>query len=242
MRGWCHSCQLLHHSWRWKVQGEEKCFSTENQFFLAFLTFEKALLWLSRWGGGVTRANFCITRGSLSWLVAPRDAKVGTRDTTPSPLEPQQSLFKGLEGQKELIFSGKTFFLTLDFSSPLMMQKFALVTPPPQLSCHKKAFSKVLKAKKNWFSAENHFALPQTFHVALTNIVKYYFQGSERNFHCSGYCFSAEVNPYTRGQNQIPKWEIICCLTIKSHQSNKLTITIWVHTVFTKFWWPSVQF
>ena len=173
MRGWCHSCQLLHHSWRWKVQGEEKCFSTENQFFLAFLTFEKALLWLSRWGGGVTRANFCITRGSLSWLVAPRDAKVGTRDTTPSPLEPQQSLFKGLEGQKELIFSGKTFFLTLDFSSPLMMQKFALVTPPPQLSCHKKAFSKVLKAKKNWFSAENHFALPQTFHVALTNIVKY---------------------------------------------------------------------
>ena len=95
--------------------------------FLAFSTFEKGFLWHSRWGGGVTRANFCITRGSLSWLVAPRDAKIGTRDTTPSPLVPQKALFKGLEGQKD------------------------------------------------WFSAEKQFALPQTFHVVLTNIIKYYF-------------------------------------------------------------------
>ena len=95
--------------------------------FLAFSTFEKGFLWHSRWGGGVTRANFCITRGSLSWLVAPRDAKIGTRDTTPSPLVPQKALFKGLEGPKD------------------------------------------------WFSAEKQFALPQTFHVVLTNIIKYYF-------------------------------------------------------------------
>ena len=94
--------------------------------FLAFSTFEKGFLWHSRWGGGVTRANFCITRGSLSWLVAPRDAKIGTRDTTPSPLVPQKALFKGLEGPKD------------------------------------------------WFSAEKQFALPQTFHVVLTNIIKYY--------------------------------------------------------------------
>ena len=95
--------------------------------FLAFSTFEKGFLWHSRWGGGVTRANFCITRGSLSWLVAPRDAKIGTRDTTPSPLVPQKALFKGLEGPKD------------------------------------------------WFSAEKQFALPQTFHVVLTNIIKYYY-------------------------------------------------------------------
>ena len=95
--------------------------------FLAFSTFEKGFLWHSRWGGGVTRANFCITRGSLSWLVAPRDAKIGTRDTTPSPLVPQKALFKGLEGQKD------------------------------------------------WFSAEKQFALPQTFHLVLTNIIKNYF-------------------------------------------------------------------
>ena len=95
--------------------------------FLAFSTFEKGFLWHSRWGGGVTRANFCITRGSLSWLVAPRDAKIGTRDTTPSPLVPQKALFKGLEGPKD------------------------------------------------WFSAEKQFALPQTFHVVLTNMLGCFF-------------------------------------------------------------------
>ena len=103
--------------------------------FLAFSTFEKGFLWHSRWGGGVTRANFCITRGSLSWLVAPRDAKIGTRDTTPSPLVPQKALFKGLEGPKD------------------------------------------------WFSAEKQFALPQTFHVVLTNIIKYYLPRSGKFVH-----------------------------------------------------------
>ena len=41
------------------------------------------------------------TRGSLSWLDAPCDAKIGACDTTPSPLVPQKALFKGLEGPKD---------------------------------------------------------------------------------------------------------------------------------------------
>ena len=71
VRGWCHSCQLLHHSWRQKVQSDKNSFSAQSQLFLAFSTFEKALLWLERWGGGVTSATFCITRGDESAQRAP---------------------------------------------------------------------------------------------------------------------------------------------------------------------------
>ena len=112
-----------------------------------------------RWGGGVTCANFCITRGSLSWLVAPRDAKIGTRDTTPSPLVPQKALFKGLEGPKD------------------------------------------------WFSAEKQFALPQTFHVVLTNIMKYYFR-LPLNF-AKHEMFTECKGPYTLKEMWI-LWKMYC--------------------------------
>ena len=116
VRGWCHECQLLHHEWRQKVQSDKNSFSAKSQLFLDFETFEKALLWLSMWVGGVTRATFCITRGSLSWLVAPRDAKSGTHDTTPSPLVTQKGLFKGLEVQNEWFSAAKFFFTALIFA------------------------------------------------------------------------------------------------------------------------------
>ena len=48
-------------------------------------------------------------------------------------------------------------------SSPLVMQKVALVTPPPHLSSHNKAFSKVSKAKNNWLFAEKEFLSLWTF-------------------------------------------------------------------------------
>ena len=96
--------KVMKKKFRWKWVG------------LAFSTIEKAFLWHSRWGGGVTRATFCITRGSLSWLVAPRDAKSGTHDTTPSPLVTQKGLFKGLEVQNEWFSAAKFFFTASIFA------------------------------------------------------------------------------------------------------------------------------
>ena len=116
VRGWCHSCQLLHHSWQQKVQGDENWFSAENQFFLAFSTFEKAFLWHSRWGG---------------WC----------------------------HSCQVLHLSG-LFELT---RRPSRCKTWHSWHHPPHLSCHKKAFSKVSKAKKNWFAAENQFSSPWTF-------------------------------------------------------------------------------
>ena len=138
--------------------------------FLAFSTFEKGFLWHSRWGGGVTLANFCITRGSLSWLVAPRDAKVGTRDTPPLTTRATKRSFQRSRRPKEPSPSPKN---TLLFP-PRVVQKvwhswpqpqnLALLTPPPHPPCNTRAFSKVSKPKRTDFQRKKCFATPQIFH------------------------------------------------------------------------------
>ena len=51
-------------------------------------------------------------------------------------------------------------------SSPLVMQKVALMTPPPHLSCHKKAFSMVSNAKTTYFQ-RNFFFITLDFFSPL---------------------------------------------------------------------------
>ena len=145
--GWGHSCQLLHHSWRKKVQGDEKkiplkisCLGLLDHWKGLFVAWEvrgwchechflhhegrrvssKSPEWCKKWhewhhpltSRATTRPfqrsrrpkitdfsrkkSFC----HFGLFVATRDAKVGTRDTNPSPLVPQKGLCKGLEGPK----------------------------------------------------------------------------------------------------------------------------------------------
>ena len=55
------------------------------------------------------------------------------------------------------------------------MQKVARVTPPPHLERHKKAFSKVEKAKMNDFQRQNFFFTASIFAVSATNVIGYFF-------------------------------------------------------------------
>ena len=153
-----------------KMLAVKNCFSAENQSFWPLRPLKRPFCGTRGQGGGVTHANFCISRGSLSWLVAPRDAKVGTRDTTPLTTRATKRSFQRSRRPKEPSPSPKN---TLLFP-PRVVQKvwhswpqpqnLALLTPPPHPPCNTRAFSKVSKPKRTDFQRKKCFATPQIFH------------------------------------------------------------------------------
>ena len=84
------------------------------------------------------------------------------------PSRPLKRAFCGTRG--EGVVSLVPIFASLGAlwadSSPLVMQKVALVTPPPHLSCHKKAFSMVSNAKTTYFQ-RNFFFITLDFFSPL---------------------------------------------------------------------------
>ena len=142
-----------------QVWGKTKSFSAENKLFLAFKTFAKAFLWYKRRGVGVTSANFCITSGD-------KKSKV-TKTLFPRKVSyfwPSRPLKRPCCGSRgEGVVSWVPLFAsrgaTSQLKEPRVMQKVARVTPPPHLEWHKKAFSKVEKAKMNDFQRQNFFSL-----------------------------------------------------------------------------------
>ena len=142
-----------------QVWGKTTSFSAEKKLLLAFKTFAKAFLWHKRWGVGVTSANFCITSGD-------KKSKV-TKTLFPRKVSyfwPSRPLKRPCCGSRgEGVVSRVPLFAsrgaTSQLKEPRVMQKVARVTPPPHLEWHKKAFSKVEKAKMNDFQRQNFFSL-----------------------------------------------------------------------------------
>ena len=81
------------------------------------------------------------------------------------PSRPLKRAFCGTRGEGVVsrvpIFASRG--ATSQLKEPRVMQKVARVTPPPHLSSHNKAFSKVSKAKNNWLFAEKEFLSLWTF-------------------------------------------------------------------------------
>ena len=109
-------------------------------------------------GGGVMSANFCITSGEKSprwWKKNSAENKLFWHS------RPLKRPFCGMRG--EGVVSRVPLFAsrgaTSQLKEPRVMQKVARVTPPPHLEWHKKAFSKVEKAKMNDFQRQNFFSL-----------------------------------------------------------------------------------
>ena len=116
VRGWCHSCQLLHHSGLFELTRRPSWCKSWHSWHHPLTSWATTKPFQRSRRPKRTDFQWKNIFPHLGLFIATHDAKVCTRDTTPSALMPQKSLFKGLEGQKELIFSGKPFCLTSDFS------------------------------------------------------------------------------------------------------------------------------
>ena len=128
--GWCHSCQLLHHSWLFELTRRHS--------------------WCKSWHSWHHPPHHSCHKNSFSMV-----SKAKTTD-----------------------FQGKKVFITLDFFSPLVMQKLALVTPPPSPLVPQKGLFNCLEGQKDWFSAEKKFFTALIFSLYATNGIIYYYFSS----------------------------------------------------------------